>query len=257
MFERRHIDHLFSAPWVELSQTIPYLFVSVVFGGSGDSAESSKSDFAMFSMAYPGNMIMGHEAISTSCSKLHKTVFVEHIRKILSHRNTEKTTIVLDVESGTGNCADEIVTLAKEQFGDSVVVMGDFKRKPGRFTTEFKKARCAKLVREFLAGGEFCFWNDFVTSDPDAGKLLQNLRKQLEDVSMHAIVRNNGMNVMKICSKDGKPMGESAAVFLFLQAAVDDWFTDLSQYAQYHYHKSVKRDASIEEGDVASVTLVS
>jgi hypothetical protein len=232
-----HVKRFFNSKPVKLTEQIYYLLTSVDPVAGTDISDKRSSDFVIMTMAMPGNIIMGIDALDVTTPEDYESILVEHVRKIRSHPLALNAAFILDVESGTGTDAGNIRRVLKEAFGQkTVIAMSNQRRRPGSLTTEVTKAEGVRLVQEHLRKGELRMWDQLVTSHEDPKALIHgDFQTQLFNFRRVVTERKNGINSVRYTGKLTKTTKDDLAMTLMLLLlASQEFFRNIKLYGEYH-----------------------
>lgn len=178
-FKQHLVEQLFAKPRMPVPNGSRYVYMGVDPVGGSSREELSKSDFVLYTICGPGTIILGAEAINVARFADYKDRVLEHIRRMRARPGFENSTIVLDVESGTGLEADHIQSLVFST--GNVIALNDFAggRKPGTLTTNHNKMEMTQHFQVKLEKGDIFFAEDFITTHSDPRGLMQEIKNQL------------------------------------------------------------------------------
>jgi hypothetical protein len=189
---------MFSAPWVKLEAPVLDVYFYVILS-SGSDREQSRDAAHIVSIASPGNIILGHQWYVGALTKERNDFLVGFMRSVMSHQMTETAKVVLGVEAGTGYDANEFVSRAREEFGESMMVKSDFETKTGVVSSKDHAMKGLRIVCKLYqdAGtgaptGKGLFWEKLV--EPRATLTLMNkFREELTKVQQWGRIENSAM----------------------------------------------------------------
>ncbi len=232
-FPREKIVALMSQPKVTLDSPCRFIFVVVDPVAGSDIANKVASEFVVVTLNDTKTVILGIEAIEVIYSGDYQSRLVEHIRRVRALPRCKDAKIVLDVESGTGLEAGNIIAHVQAHFNDVIPII-DFKRKPGTKTSEESKLEMMTMTREMLDMQNIFFHEQFVTTHPDPAKILGKFRDQMLDYT-RTVVESKGINTSSHVHLSGKQGGKQDDISCTFQRAVRcaKKFLYEAKYAKY------------------------
>lgn len=181
-FRESRVMEMMTNPRRVLEAPVRYVYVCIDPSAGTDISENNMSDFAVVTISGPNTTILGMEGIDAVEPSDYQDRLIEHVRRIRALKFVQDATLIVDVESGTGQEAGHITTLLRQNF-TNVVTMRDFKRKPGTKTLNSTKKEMMEMTRALLNAGDVSILREFVTTDPDPAKLLKKFQDQMLEYS--------------------------------------------------------------------------
>lgn len=221
---------------VDIEESIRYVITSIDPVAGSDHPDSRQSDLAIISIAYPGNIIVGIEALDVVDPDDYEDILIDHVQRIFNEPLMRNAKFILDVESGTGLEAGHIRKLMINHFGASnVIALSNQKRRPGSLTTEVTKAEGVQLLRQFLRRDDLRFWKKCVSHHPNIKELIHGeYQRQLLTFKKVVTERANGLNGYRFTGKTTKGTKDDLAMVTMLALlAHNHFFSDLRRYADY------------------------
>ncbi len=176
-FKPEEIRTLLTRPRCELTRPIQQIIFTVDPVAGSDISEKRSSDFTIYSLSSPGNIILGVEALDVVRMEDYEDKMVRHLQRIRAMRFCEDATIVVDAEAFTGLEASNIQRIVQNNFAN--VVLLNEGRVPGTRTTETSKEEMVKLAQIAFSHGEVGIARNLVTSHHDPSKLIHEMGDQL------------------------------------------------------------------------------
>ena len=232
-FKRERVMALMSQPKVSIERPVRFMFVVVDPVAGTDVADKVASEFVIVTLNDDKTVVLGMEAIDVIYRTDYEARMLEHIRRVRALPRCSGAKIVLDVESGTGLEAGNIISLVQENFLNVIPIV-DFRRKPGTKTSEESKLEMMNMTREMFELDNIFFHEQFVTTHKDPAKLLGKFRDQMLDYTRKVVV-SNGVTTSSHIHLSGKHGGKMDDLSVTFQRAIRcaKKFLHEPKYAKY------------------------
>ncbi len=204
-----------------------YFFVAIDPVAGSDNPEDRKSDFVILTIGGPETTIYGCDAIDVLSIDDYSDKLVAHLLNLRRMPFCSEAKLIVDVESGTGLEASNIVGLIQKHCVD-VVFMRDFHRKEGTSTTAESKREMVQLTLPLVNGGQVHIHDKLVTSHKKPDEMLKEF---CEQGILFSETKKNGKSIFS--GKDGGKLRDDMWMTLLRAVRARDHFLRSGKYTRH------------------------